>query len=211
MNLPWLTLQTLYAHFAWAMVLAAAGVGVLAWKKPLPMRLAAGWVVLVFVTCALPGPASPSYWLRLAFHLPSPLLLACSTMAIWAQAQGRVGHRVLPTGLAWGLLIGGALLYADTTGWLYFGFYERGFGPEAAFAGVLTGAAALLALSADAANRAASLAVLLSFMVYSLGRLPAGNVWDVLIDPLLWFWAIFSLVARFIAWRRGIRAAILTA
>ena len=109
MSLPWLALQTAYAHFAWAMVLAASGVGVLAWKKPLSMPLATAWVVLVFVLCALPGASSPSYWLNLAFHLPSPLCLVCSTMAVWAHAQGRVGYRVMPTGLALTVALAGAV------------------------------------------------------------------------------------------------------
>ncbi|HET7795072.1 MAG TPA: hypothetical protein VFL64_16940, partial [Rhizobacter sp.] len=125
MNLPWLALQTAYAHFAWAMVLAACGVGVIAWKKPLRMRWAAAWVVVVLVLCSLPGAASPSFWLSLAFHLPSPMLLICCTLAVRAHAQGRVGYRVMPLGLALAMALAGAALYADTTGWLYLGLYVR--------------------------------------------------------------------------------------
>ena len=100
MSLPWLTLQNAYAHFAWAIVLAACGVGVIALKRPLHMTLAAIWVGVVLLLCALPGAASPSYWLNLAFHLPSPMLLICCTLAVWAHAHGRVGYRVMPLSLA---------------------------------------------------------------------------------------------------------------
>lgn len=205
MSLPWLALQTAYAHFAWAMVLAASGVGVLAWKKPLSMWLSSGWVVLVFSLCALPGSASPSYWLNLAFHLPSPLFLVCSTMAVWAHAQGRVGYRVMPAGLALAVALAGAVLYLDTFGALYLGLYVRGFGPEATFAGLMVGSAALVAITAG--GRLASLAVLLSLTMFSLCRLPTGNVWDALLDPFLWMWANFSLVARVAAWRRAAHSA----
>jgi hypothetical protein len=207
MNLPWVGLQAAYAHFAWAVVLAAWGVGLLAWQKPLNRRLALGWVALAFTACALPGPAAPSYWLSLAFQMPSPLFLACAALAVRAQTQGRVGHRVMPTGLAVSLALAGVFLYADTAGWLYFGLYVRGFAGAAAFAGVLTGAAALLALSFGA-NRAASLAVLLSLTLYALCRLPTGNVWDAVLDPMLWLWSVCSLLARSVAWLRSTRARL---
>jgi hypothetical protein len=206
MILPWLTLQTAYAHFAWAIVLATSGVGLLALKRPLSIPWSVGWVVLVFTLCALPGSASPSYWLNLAFHLPSPLFVACSTMAVWAHAQGRVGYRVMSHGLAVCLVIAGAVLYADTAGSLYLGLYVRGFGPEAAFAGLLVAAAALMAITAGK-RLGAPLAIVMSLMFFSLTRLPTGNVWDAVLDPLLWLWAIFSLVARGLAWHRGTRVA----
>jgi hypothetical protein len=102
--------------------------------------------------------------------------------------------------LALGLAIVGAVLYVDTVGWFGMGLYVRGFGPEAAFAGLLVGAAAVLAIATDQ-SRSAGFAVLLALMVFALCRLPTGNVWDAVLDPLLWVWAIFSLVARWKARR----------
>ncbi|MEO8152672.1 MAG: hypothetical protein ABI605_06340 [Rhizobacter sp.] len=195
MNLPSLDLQALYAHFAWGMVLAACGVGLLAWRRPLPARLATAWLVLAFVACALPGSVSPSYWLGLAFQLPSGLMVACCAMTVWMNARGVDGYRVLPLGLATGLALSGLLLYADSAGWLYLGLYARGFGPEAALAGLLAGAAALFAIAAGK-QRGAGFAVLLSLTLFALLRLPTGNVWDALLDPWLWLWAVFSLLAR---------------
>jgi len=147
------------------------------------------------VVCALPGAASPAYWLALAFNLPSLLLVACCGMTMLANARCVTCYRVLPTGLALGLVIVGTVLYVDTVGWFGMGLYVRGFGPEAAFAGLMVGAAAVLTIATDQ-SRSASFAVLLALMVFALCRLPTGNVWDAVLDPLLWLWAIFSLAAR---------------
>ena len=200
MNLPWLGLQVVYTHVAWGVVLAACGVGALSWRTPFPSRLAMGWMIFSLVACALPGPASPAHWLMLAFQLPSLLLVACCGMTMLANARCVTCYRVLPPGLALGLAIVGAVLYVDTVGWFGMGLYVRGFGPEAAFAGLLVGAAAVLAIATDQ-SRSAGFAVLLALMVFALCRLPTGNVWDAVIDPLLWLWAIFSLMARFRARR----------
>ncbi len=201
MNLPWLGLQVMWAHFAWGMVLAACGVGLLARRRPFPVALAVGWLVLAFVLCAVPGPLSPAYWLGLAFQAPSGLLVACCAMTIWVNAQGATGYRVLPTALASALVVVGAVLYADTVGWLHLGLYTRGFGLEAAIAGLLMGAVAVLAV-AQGRHRGVALAVLLSLMLFAVFRLPSGNLWDALLDPWLWLWALSSLLARWRASRR---------
>lgn len=205
MNLPWLGLQVMWAHFAWGMVLAACGVGLLARKQPFPVALAVGWLVLAFVLCAVPGPLSPAYWLGLSFQAPSALLVACCAMTIWVNAQGATGYRVLPVGLASALLIVGAVLYIDTVGWLSLGLYARGYGREAAIAGLLLGALAVLAVALGR-QRGVALAVLLSLMLFAVCRLPSGNLWDALLDPLLWGWALCSLLARWRASRRTLAA-----
>lgn len=209
MNLPWLGLQVIWAHFAWGMVLAACGVGLLSRRRPFPAPLAVGWLVLAFVLCAWPGPVSPAYWLGLAFQAPSPLLVACCAMTIWVNAQGATGYRVLPFGPAALLVAVGALLYADTVGWLTLGLYARGYGPEAALAGLLLGALAVLAVVVGR-HRGIALAVVLSLTLFALCRLPTGNVWDAMLDPLLWFWALFSLLARWRASRRLQTASVIS-
>jgi hypothetical protein len=207
MNLPWLGLQAVWAHFAWGMVLAACGVAVLARRRPFPSALGTVCLVLALAICALPGAASPSYWLGLAFQFPSALLVACCAMTIWTNAQGNArGHRVLPAGLAAALVGIGLLLYLDSAGWLAWGLYARGFGPEAAIAGLLVGLAAVLAV-ARGRHRGAAFAVLLCVALFALLRLPTGNVWDALLDPLLWLWALFSLLARALASRSAANPA----
>jgi hypothetical protein len=197
MSLPGLSLQVLYVHFAWAVVLAAMGAAVLGWMKPYPTRLAASWVLLAFVACALPGPASPSYWLGLALHYPSALLVACCGMTIWLRGTHAGAIRVLPPGLAVALALVGLVLYLDSSAWLNLGLYARGFGAEAAGAGLVMGLGAVLAI-ARGPQRGAGFALLLSLMLFAVLRLPTGNLWDAVLDPLLWVWAIFSLASHFI-------------
>jgi hypothetical protein len=199
-NLPLLGLQAVWAHVAWGMVLAACGVGVLARTKPPSPRatkLAVAWVVLAFVACALPGAASPAYWLGLALHLPSGLLVMCCAITVWTTGKAAGTNRVLPAWLAGLLVAAGLLLYLDSAGWFSLGLYTRGFGHEAALGGLLAGLLAALSL-VFGAQRGAAFAVILSVMLFALLRLPTGNVWDALLDPLLWLWALFSLLAR---WR----------
>ena len=127
--------------------------------------------------------------------------VACCAMTIWVNAQGATGYRVLPTGLAAALVVVGAVLYADSVGWLHLGLYAQGYGREAAIAGLLLGAVAVLAVALGR-HRGVALAVLLSLMLFAVFRLPSGNLWDALLDPWLWLWALCSLVARWRASRR---------
>lgn len=204
MTLPPLGLQILYAHLAWAMVLGAAGVGVLWRIRPFSTRAAAVWLLFSFVVCLLPGQASAAYWLGLAMQMPSAFLLSLCVLAVWNRGQARPEDRILPTGLAIGLVLAGAVLYADSWGWIHVGLYVRGFGPEAARAGLLIGLAAVVAVAGGLPRRA-SLAATASLVLYAVWRLPTGNIWDALLDPLLWGWAIFSLVARWRTRRRDRR------
>lgn len=203
MMLPQPELQTLYAHLAWAFVLGACGVGVMWRFHPFPTRAASAWVVLAFTLCLLPGEASLAYWLGLSFQMPSAFLLCLCVLAVWNRGQANPEDRVLPTGLALGLVVAGAVLYADAWAWVHLGLYVRGFGTGAALAGLLVGAAALLAVAAGLPRRAA-MAAAVALTIHAVWRLPTGNFWDALIDPLLWVWAIFSLGARF-AWHTGLR------
>ncbi len=203
MDLPWLGVQTAYATLAWAIVLAAAMLAVWAWRRRVRPAIAMVVMVMSVLACALPGSASPDYWLMLAFNLPSPLLVFLCAMTLPANARNLDGHRVMPTGLAAGLALTGALLYSDSVGWIHLGLYVRGFGGEAAFAGLVVGAAAVLAIATGLA-RGTAFAVLGALALFALWRLPSGNVWDALLDPLLWLWSVFSLVARARERRRGL-------
>ena len=44
-------------------------------------------------------------------------------------------------------------------------------------------------------NRRQALPLLGAFLLFSLLRLPTGNIWDAVIDPLLWGWAVAALAA----------------
>jgi hypothetical protein len=69
----------------------------------------------------------------------------------------------------------------------------------------VAGAAAVLTRRAVSGGTALLAAVLL----FSLLRLPTGNLWDALLDPLLWAWALGSVVVavRRYYYSRSARAA----
>ncbi|MBB3224605.1 hypothetical protein [Pseudoduganella umbonata] len=203
MTLPGLALQIAYGHVAWALVLLAL---LLACMPGLARRhgraLAAGFVVL----CALPGAWSPSWWLTLAFQYPSGLLVGLSLMSLERRRQGAKPRPVLPLAMALPLALAGAILYLDTFGVLALGLYHGGFGtvgaPLLGFAAI---AACAFAIWRGHALQPA-LALLTGLLLYALLRLPTGNLWDALLDPLLWMWALGSAVAAGVRQAAGARA-----
>lgn len=195
MNLPSPDLQTIYASLAWATVLAAFGLHVVALNRRLPVKIGIAWMVLIFLVTAVPDGASPAYWLRLAFQSPSGLLVGSCAIAIRNFFRHQVGCHSLPTGLAVGLVVLGGFLYLDSGGWLSLGLYESGFGPVAAVVGLLIGFCAAVG-AMFTPHRAALGPVLFASTLFALWRLPTGNVWDAMLDPLLWLWALFTLLFR---------------
>ena len=207
MNLPDLDLQWIYSRLTWGVVLAALLLR--AWPRSTARmpRSAIGLGTAVCAAMWLPQGASPAYWLGLAFQYPSSMLVACCAFSLAAR-QGVV--RGGPMREGWFSLVvalGGALLYADSSGWLNLGLYARGFDP-------LLGPTAALALGSWAVwwirrhvgrdvGRGVGLVVLASVIVFCLTRLPSGNVFDAFLDPLLWAWALAATLAKAARrWRR---------
>lgn len=196
MILPELSWQFLYGRLAWALVLAAIVVSSwpLAWRLPRLMLLAivAGSSVLV----ALPGEASGAWHLGLAFQYPSGLLLGLAVVALLRRWQGGTAANdpLLPVRAAALIAVVGAVLYLDAFGLLSRGYYYAGFGPNAApLVAVLLAAASAFAICRGRA-RAQSAALLGACALFSLARLPSGNLWDAVLDPLLWAWALGALL-----------------
>lgn len=204
MNLPDLMLQIVYGRLAWALVAAALLLALL------PVTARRTKVLIVAATAALmalPGPASPAYWLTLALQYPSGLLLGFAVMALRARWHGRQPRFAMRPGLALGLAAIGLLLYLDTFGVLALGLYYGGFNPVAA--PLLACAAAVgFAVNAWRGHAAApSAAMLMALLLFSVLRLPTGNLWDALLDPLLWSWALGSTIVaarRRLAGRRAL-------
>lgn len=195
MSLPELALQSVYARLAWGLVFAALLVAVMArrdstsgWKEGIATALA---LALMW----LPGQASPAYWLGLAFQYPSVMLLALCTLSLSQRLwPARVSARSAP-GLAIVLALGGALLYVDSVGWLNLNLYALGFDARvAASAVLLLGAAALWALRRES-TRSTGIALLACVVGFALARLPSGNLFDALLDPLLWCWAVWMALS----------------
>jgi len=203
-NLPDLMLQIVYGRLAWALVASALLLALL----PVTARRTKVLIVAATVALmALPGPASPAYWLTLALQYPSGLLLGFAVMALRARWHGRQPRFAMRPGLALGLAAIGLLLYLDTFGVVALGLYYGGFNPVAA--PLLACAAAIgFAVNAWRGHAAApAAAMLMAQLLFSGLRLPTGNLWDALLDPLLWSWALGSTIVaarRRLAGRRAL-------
>lgn len=208
MNLPDLALQIVYGRLAWGIVVAALA---LAWLPGVTRRTLIAVPLASIVMMALPGEASPAYWLTLAFQYPSGLLAGCALVTLCSRWQGRTVRVLLPAAFALPIAVAGMLLYLDTFGVLALGLYHGGFSAHAApllgCAGVVLCAAAIM--RGQAAGPA--LALMTGLLLYALARLPSGNLWDALLDPLVWGWAVVSLPAaavRFATGRRAVPAIV---
>jgi hypothetical protein len=147
---------------------------------------------LLGLGCLVPGPWSPVYWLGLAFQAPS--LMSVVLCLFWGAGQLRPGmaepldpaqRRVFWWLSTAGIALGWLLLL-DTFAVLPFSLYATGFSPAAVG---LTGVVACLPwvmLGAQHPARAVSLRLGTVLLLYVLLRLPSGNLWDALLDPLLW-------------------------
>jgi len=190
---PWLP-PTDWARWAlrvsWAVVLAAcvlrAGQSIWpAWRKQIAL--------LVALWALWPGLPSPSYWLGLAFQMPSLMsvvLCAVWTRQMWSRPESEAESvfdlavpEVLLAGL--GVTLGWVLL-ADMLAWWPVSVYAWGFGtPALAMACGLTLLIWLVAASGKPGQRGVRY-VAAVLLVFALTRLPSGNLWDALLDPWLW-------------------------
>lgn len=182
----------------WALVLAALSVGLTCRLSLRARRMIAA--VLVAWTL-LPGPLTPDYWLGLAFHAPS--LSAMALCGWWLRRSLFLPAHHLGTSVEsanWLLLLApialGYVLLLDTFAVLPWQVYAWGFSPLLLLALLLM---ALLPWVLSGASRAqAGLTRWLTpaaLLLYAATRLPTGNVWDALLDPLLWLF-LHGLLVR---------------
>lgn len=204
MSLPELEWQWVYSRLAWGAVFASLVLRTWPGSAARPPR--AAWVAAGAVVAAmlLPHAASPAYWLGLMFQYPSVMLVACLIVPLLAGDSLPLSAPIPGPRLALMLALGGAWLYADASGWLNTGLYAQGFDRRwAPAAALLIGAGAVWAVR-GATTRASGLVVLACVGVFCLTRLPTGNLFDALLDPLMWCWA---LVASVTAALRRVRRA----
>jgi hypothetical protein len=200
-----LTLR-LAVPLAWAIVLGAA---TLFLGRRLPRAWRIGLAVAVALWALVQGPASPTYWLGLAFQIPSftTILICLACLVSCSRSEGELkpsqGHsgRVL----SWAGVALGWLLLLDTLALLPFflSVYHWGFSPAA-----LAVAAALVcgywALAGGASGPDHSPVLLAAaLLLFVLLRLPTGNLFDALIDPWLWVFLQISVLRR--VWQRATR------
>ena len=202
---PWLpgsVVSWLSLHLGWAVVLGSGVWLICHWLLP---RYRWVLALLVLLWTLLPNAASPAFWLGLAFQSPS--LMSVVLCVGWlmprpgrepgaaADAQAQKILLVLGTILGWVLLL-------DTLAWFSVSIYAWGFGSSAVALALVV--AMLLWLLIGFPVSALLLVVLALFV---LTRAPTGNLWDALLDPLLWlalqFGWLFSLVRPYWTSRRS--------
>ncbi len=196
MQLPDLFLQFVYGRLAWGIVFAAVIVAL--WPRRFVLSRAAIAVILTasIAVQALPGAASPAYWMALAFQWPSALLVGLCLAKLYLGAPNGANERLLTPAAASLIAVSGAALYLDAIGIISVGFFYWGFGPYAAPAlALLLAVGAAVALARGQA-RPRAFALLLATLSFAILRLPTGNLWDALLDPLLWGWALVSLAGH---------------
>lgn len=210
MTLPELALQNLYGELAWAVAAATLVFGALPERLQRSRRVAVHVLAIAMLLMLLPGQLSPSYWIVLAFQWPSALLVGLCLLKLakpWLphDAPAR-SPALLPLPLAATIALFGAALYMDALGLLSLGLYYWGFGPQGAPLLALVGAAVCAAGIVHGRWRGLCAAALGALILFSVLRLPTGNLWDALLDPFLWLWAVASLASR--CWQRAVSKPI---
>ena len=205
--LPGSMVNWLSLHLGWAVVLGSG-----AWLILNSMLPRYRWVfaVLIMLWTLLPNAASPAFWLGLAFQSPS-LMTVVLCIAWLLPRSGRqlgaaeppvtVGSSLQKILLALGVVLGWVLLL-DTLAWFPVSVYAWGFGSAAVTLALL--AAALLWLLQGSRT---TISVLVVMALFVLTRAPSGNLWDALLDPLLWLalqlgW-LFSVARRYLTARHS--------
>ncbi|THC40001.1 hypothetical protein [Massilia sp. Mn16-1_5] len=199
MSLPDLAFQIVYGRLAWGIVLLALVAALIPPGWRLGRRVLGAAAAGVALLMALPGSLSPAWGLGLAFQYPSGLLVGCCLLGLHARWRKEPVPVMMPVSLAAPLAIAGAALYLDAMGLLAQGYYYAAFGPVGAPLLALLGVAGCALAIARGQGRGHALVLLGALLLYTLLRLPSGNLWDAILDPLLWGWAVVALV------RHGLR------
>jgi hypothetical protein len=197
MSLPELTWQIVYGGLAWAVVLAALAAALWPGRWPLSRSKLAFLLAAAAALQALPGEASFAYWLGLAFQWPSGLLVGLCLVRLHLAWQGKPRDTAMPPALAMPIAVAGAALYLDAIGTISQGIYYAGFGPYGAPLAALLLAAVCSVAAIGGHARPQAFALLMAVVIFAVLRLPTGNLWDALLDPLLWGWALLSLARSF--------------
>ena len=214
MSLPDLAFQIVYGRLAWGIVLLSL---LLALPAALPFswrpgrRTLAGAGAAIALLMCLPGSLSPAYGLGLAFQYPSGLLVGCCLLGLHARWRKEPVPVLMPVSLAAPLAIAGTALYLDAMGLLAQGYYYAAFGAVGAPLLALLGVAGCALAIARGQGRGRTAVLLGALLLYTLLRLPTGNLWDAVLDPLLWAWAVMALVrhgVRRLARRRARRGEV---
>ena len=199
---PGLEAQALARPLLWALTLGGAVHWLARGRSP---RVRQAALVLVLLWVALPGSASLAYWLAQAFQMPSLSSAALGLGYLWRVWRGppMAGARSatacqLMHSLRWLAVLLGWLLLLDLLALLPLSLYGLGFGTPALGVAVSLLLLFWLRWGAEPAARPWLALAAVVLLLFVLTRWPSGNLWDALLDPLLWL----GLQLRWLwAWR----------
>jgi hypothetical protein len=208
--LPGSMVSWLSLHLGWAVVLGTGVWLIFNWMLP---RYRWVFAILAMLWTLLPNAASPAFWLGLAFQSPSLMSVVLCIAWLLPRPGRELGAADLGTAadsqtqkifLVLGAVLGWVLLL-DTLAWFPVSIYTWGFGSAAVALALLATVLLWLLLGSRVS---ASLLVVMALFV--LTRAPTGNLWDALLDPLLWLalqlgW-LFSVARRYWMSRRSLPA-----
>jgi hypothetical protein len=195
-TLPDLVLQNTYGKVAWGIVLATVIVALLPASRQLSRRAIALLLGLMTVLMLLPGQFSPAYWIALALQWPSGLLTGLCLVRLAGPRHSATAGSGMTVALASVIALFGTVLYLDALGLISLSLYFWGFGPRGAPLFALAAMALCVAWIIQGRSRPQAFATLAALTLFTLLRLPTGNLWDALLDPMLWIWALLTLAIR---------------
>ncbi len=185
-------------RLGWSLVLAWLSLVVVVWCWPRGRahRQTLACVALTAAVSAwLPGPYGSAYWLALVFQAPSTMAVSLCAWLLWQRLRGTADadrsagtNHVMLAWAAMGALLGWCLLL-DSFALLPCALYAWGFSPAASGLVLLVLLLPWIWRGVAAPGHAAAKAGYLApicLLVFALWRLPTGNVWDAVLDPLLW-------------------------
>jgi hypothetical protein len=177
-------------HVGWGVVMAALLNSLLSQSVGVVRHLI---VCVVAVIACIPGTWGPVYWLGLAFQTPSVLAVLWAgqhlysrwPIAAWTlKARQSQRSAVNMTFALFGVVLGWFLLL-DILALVPMQLYAWGFSPWTAGVALLLGLLPWIFQGMSGLRSAGGL-IVLAVVVFTLLRLPTGNVWDALLDPWLW-------------------------
>ena len=202
--LPTAGAMQVWLHLGWSVVLAWLGACLAGWLFAGRKHTVQGQWVTALVLAAwawVHGPGGAAYWLGLAFQAPSATSVLLCAALLGTRLRGKGGTHATrlfydttrssggaAMWLAWmGALLGWALLL-DSFAVLPLQLYAWGFSPAALFVVVVM---AMLPWvigrrRSESSMSSAGFVVPVAALVFVVWRLPSGNVWDAILDPLVW-------------------------
>ena len=189
-------LAWVWLRLGWGVVVVALWL-TLARRWPSAARLGRPVALLLALSMWLPGAASPTWWLGLAFLSPSLLLVALCALAILDPRAGQPQRPLLDGASAATLVLAAAVLYLSIVAVLPNDVYRWGTAPLPFAVAAAAVAIGWLRLAQRRGRPPlAAFALCAALLGYALLRLPTGNAWDAVLDPWLALWAVWALASR---------------